>query len=799
MEKEAAIDLIKTAKKQNNQRCKNPPNLATGKRLQQRKEDLTNIEKAIEGKKIKLISIYGWGNGCRIAAKPGLGISQYDTIIYEKESKIYIEKIGSCVELFRTTGVKPIGGLNIADDKGITSGKSMVYKAYIADELVGIVAHALQLSSEEIKGNIIGSINEDQLFVKNILDAVQLIMEKIVPISNDAGNSTISMPQDGYDEFIQLLQATEWPPDFIAAAAISIFVIAAHLLMEYGVLQEEDNLEVAGFGSMSLGCQFGGGLYASQQIPGSNLAQLVCEFGLNGSLGLGAFITLISSIYQLVSSDEPLNTAEKGIKIGTALGSLALTAGNGMELAMASMAPEASASALLITIAPWCMGVGAGVVVLCLLLDMYVEETDNRLKWYATQTLPIEQLLSDCLGSTESLTETLVNPCSYKTVFKPSRFSLPQLLSQSLPSGIRKTMKQTLPECPLFHNIPGYNIDVWNAIGIPVPQGTLSIGLRSNQNRKVFIDFVMAKCEGNQKKLYEIICGAKDMPKSKDTCILLGKINHDFETYQKAYQKKTQCDVILQWNKRLNPNKRTTTDTMSKLIGEIKNRRSLRRYLPPHPTVVSMQRCQSVLTFFDTLCKKIIEKPVCAPLMVLLAPLCLAVKVVNVIAATTIATMFDICKKIYKNFSKPDDIPELIKPDDIPKLIKMIDAVGMTPALQSALDQPCRYYVPRLEKLVKKLEKLLKKENTEPSKDSLIPATSSFNVKPGKEQAFIDNVLGGDVYRLLKEQYTIINRGRTSVVDFIKPDDIEPDEPGSKGCFHCLFKRVTWRDELIQQ
>lgn len=60
----------------------------------------------VKNRDCQFIGFYGWGEGCRLKAKAGVGISQYDSVIYRKNGQIYIEQIGSSYTLFskRTEG-----------------------------------------------------------------------------------------------------------------------------------------------------------------------------------------------------------------------------------------------------------------------------------------------------------------------------------------------------------------------------------------------------------------------------------------------------------------------------------------------------------------------------------------------------------------------------------------------------------------------------------------------------------------------------------------------------------------------
>jgi len=96
-----SVDVFNKIKAETENRLSVPVDVETKKRLLQR---LTDIKSATEffseHKEIELIGIYGWGDSCQIKTDPGQGISQFDSNIYRKNGKVYVEKIGSCWQIF---------------------------------------------------------------------------------------------------------------------------------------------------------------------------------------------------------------------------------------------------------------------------------------------------------------------------------------------------------------------------------------------------------------------------------------------------------------------------------------------------------------------------------------------------------------------------------------------------------------------------------------------------------------------------------------------------------------------------
>ena len=99
-----AVDLamLETADRATQRRLSVAQDAETAARLTQRCHDLAQIRTYFQTQtEVTFLGMYGWGAGCQVSAAPGQGISEYDAIVYEKNGRIVVEKIGSCWQLFR--------------------------------------------------------------------------------------------------------------------------------------------------------------------------------------------------------------------------------------------------------------------------------------------------------------------------------------------------------------------------------------------------------------------------------------------------------------------------------------------------------------------------------------------------------------------------------------------------------------------------------------------------------------------------------------------------------------------------
>lgn len=99
-----AVDLamLETADRATQRRLSVAQDAETAARLTQRCHDLAQIRTYFQTQTdVTFLGMYGWGAGCQVSAAPGQGISEYDAIVYEKNGRIVVEKIGSCWQLFR--------------------------------------------------------------------------------------------------------------------------------------------------------------------------------------------------------------------------------------------------------------------------------------------------------------------------------------------------------------------------------------------------------------------------------------------------------------------------------------------------------------------------------------------------------------------------------------------------------------------------------------------------------------------------------------------------------------------------
>jgi hypothetical protein len=94
--------VLDTALRATHLRLSQRPGEETDRRLTQRLRDLPMIRAYFESNRdVVFLGMYGWGDGCQVSAASGEGISEYDAIVYLKNGKRYVEKIGSCWQLFQ--------------------------------------------------------------------------------------------------------------------------------------------------------------------------------------------------------------------------------------------------------------------------------------------------------------------------------------------------------------------------------------------------------------------------------------------------------------------------------------------------------------------------------------------------------------------------------------------------------------------------------------------------------------------------------------------------------------------------
>ncbi len=94
--------VLDTALRATHLRLSQRPGEETERRLTQRLRDLPMIRAYFESNRdVVFLGMYGWGDGCQVSAASGEGISEYDAIVYLKNGKRYVEKIGSCWQLFQ--------------------------------------------------------------------------------------------------------------------------------------------------------------------------------------------------------------------------------------------------------------------------------------------------------------------------------------------------------------------------------------------------------------------------------------------------------------------------------------------------------------------------------------------------------------------------------------------------------------------------------------------------------------------------------------------------------------------------
>jgi len=116
------LSMLANADLATQQRLALGQDVETTSRLTQRLNDLAQIRAYFQTQTdVTFLGMYGWGEGCQVSAAPGQGISEYDAIIYEKNGRIVVEKIGSCWQLFQKKDrfSRPVSS------GGITSGGDM--------------------------------------------------------------------------------------------------------------------------------------------------------------------------------------------------------------------------------------------------------------------------------------------------------------------------------------------------------------------------------------------------------------------------------------------------------------------------------------------------------------------------------------------------------------------------------------------------------------------------------------------------------------------------------------------------
>jgi hypothetical protein len=117
--KESNLQVLAQAVCATQRRLSQAPDIATHHRLQQRLLELPMIRSYFENTPgVTFLGMYGWGEGCHVSASSGEGISEYDSIVYIKNGKRCVEKIGSCWQLFQRGG-RPV---SVVADGLITPG-----------------------------------------------------------------------------------------------------------------------------------------------------------------------------------------------------------------------------------------------------------------------------------------------------------------------------------------------------------------------------------------------------------------------------------------------------------------------------------------------------------------------------------------------------------------------------------------------------------------------------------------------------------------------------------------------------
>jgi len=115
-----ARGVIQSAFSENNVRIKNDPSQQN--RLYERQNDFTLLDQAIFQDRIQLVGFLGWGHYCCVKGSSEQGLSQYDTVIYEREGVRYQEKIGSCYQLYELMK-RPIDDHSVNRSAITTGGK----------------------------------------------------------------------------------------------------------------------------------------------------------------------------------------------------------------------------------------------------------------------------------------------------------------------------------------------------------------------------------------------------------------------------------------------------------------------------------------------------------------------------------------------------------------------------------------------------------------------------------------------------------------------------------------------------
>lgn len=94
--KNDALQQIDVIENQTKERLgHNASNPQTAERLQSRLKDIQAIRAAIKKGDIELIGFAGWGNQAAYKVPARQGISEYDTLVFKKNGRIYAEQIGS--------------------------------------------------------------------------------------------------------------------------------------------------------------------------------------------------------------------------------------------------------------------------------------------------------------------------------------------------------------------------------------------------------------------------------------------------------------------------------------------------------------------------------------------------------------------------------------------------------------------------------------------------------------------------------------------------------------------------------
>ncbi|MGC6413457.1 MAG: hypothetical protein ACON5K_02015 [Bacteroidia bacterium] len=382
---------------------RHPNDTLLQKRLDHRINLIKELISISSNNKYDILTI-GFDEDCTIRTESHKGISQLDTVVLKEKNKENYE----IIRLAGSYSLQKCGFLDAALQKGEKHDFKSNIIEYITD---GDIANKKTKWFDEDFNHfdeacLFTQLNSDKPPIEALLDIYQ-------------NSSLIKWPPDGYDELVQLFKPHAPTPEIANTFAFLVFFMASNFLTTYGILDPDTGMsEKLGFTAMSVGCIFGGIRYSSEisqtyaMSPNDSLVttalNTTCDLGLNSCLGLGAAITMFLSFSDLIEKfkEGNLASADSIPPVMSLVGSTLLTYTNttaiaatsyGGENLLLAAAEEAAVGGVIeggLNMAT--MGIGAGLVVLSLIITQVLKDKDPDLDNYIGQTLLINLLRYSC-------------------------------------------------------------------------------------------------------------------------------------------------------------------------------------------------------------------------------------------------------------------------------------------------------------------------------------------------------------------------------------------------------------------